>query len=152
MGFLRKFFGESNTGLRESSGSKPATQSDKRKILLAEKSITIQKIIELVLPGERFDLLVVKDLNSLHGEVRGSHVALVLLAAEFAGDGYKLCAELKNHPQSEHLPVIILHALHQPAPDISGSGAPDAVLKKPFDPRQLLDLINKLTTLNPNST
>lgn len=60
-------------------------------------------------------------------------------------DGWQVCRELKGHPGTRHVPVIMLTARGRQIEELRGweSGA-DAYLVKPWDPAQLLETIRRL--------
>jgi CheY-like chemotaxis protein len=60
-------------------------------------------------------------------------------------DGYEACERLKNHPATGHIPIVFLSAKAQEADIERGKsyGVAD-YLTKPFDPGELLDVVQRL--------
>jgi DNA-binding response OmpR family regulator len=71
--------------------------------------------------------------------------ALVLDLMLPDGDGLDLCRELRAHPRTRHLPLLMLTARGEPLDRIVGLelGADD-YLGKPFEPRELLARVKAL--------
>jgi DNA-binding response OmpR family regulator len=60
-------------------------------------------------------------------------------------DGWELCKTLKNEPRTRHIPIVMLTGCSQPVQEAYGKfcGA-DAYLTKPWDPKQLMDVVHQL--------
>ena len=80
-----------------------------KKILLADDSITIQKVIELTFSDEDFDVITVGNgrlaLEKL-SEVRPDIVLCDIIMPE--KDGYEVCEQIKTNPLHSHIPVLLL--------------------------------------------
>ena len=59
-------------------------------------------------------------------------------------DGWSVCRQIKSNPKTKGIPVVMLTALSQQIDQLRGweSGA-DEYLSKPWDPIQLIALVNK---------
>ncbi|MBI3354018.1 MAG: response regulator [Nitrospirae bacterium] len=112
-----------------------------RKLLLADSSITIQKVVEFSLSTEGFDVTSARDGETairLAEEIRPD----IILADIFLPgiDGYELCKRIKTSERLKNIPVILLVG----KPDFFDmnkanlSGASD-YLNKPFESAELID-------------
>ena len=86
-----------------------------KKILLADDSITIQKVIELTFSDEDFDVVTVGNgrlaLEKL-GEVRPDIVLCDIIMPE--KDGYEVCEQIKKSAAYSHVPVLLLTGAFEP--------------------------------------
>lgn len=60
-------------------------------------------------------------------------------------DGWELCRILKKEPRTQHIPIVMLTGCAQPIQEEYGKACgADAYLTKPWDPKQLMDLTQRL--------
>ncbi len=60
-------------------------------------------------------------------------------------DGFEVCARLRDHPRTRHIPVIFLTAnTASPQRRAAMAALGDAVLSKPYDGRKLLQTLEAL--------
>src|SRR4029078_11286182 len=90
-------------------------------------------------------------LNSQEASDRGAQerTDVVLLDVMMPGmDGFEVCQRLKSDPRTQHLPVIIITALDNPADKLRGleAGADD-FLTKPVDDVALITRVRNLARL-----
>src|SRR5437867_9471960 len=78
-------------------------------ILLADDSITIQKIVNLTFSGEGIDVVTVGNGDAALKKVYDLHPDLVLADIFMPGkNGYEVCEHIKNDPELLRIPVILL--------------------------------------------
>lgn len=116
-------------------------------VLLADDSITVQKIVKLSLAEEGIEVITVSNgeqaIQKLH-EVRPS---LVLADVFMPGkDGYEVCDYIKSHSEFSNLPVILLvHAYEPFDADRAKQVKADSHLTKPFQSiNTLVDAVQAL--------
>jgi CheY-like chemotaxis protein len=119
-----------------------------KKILLADDSITIQKVIELTFSDEDFDVITVGNgrlaLEKLP-EVRPDIVLCDIIMPE--KDGYEVCEQIKKNPATSHIPVLLLTGAFEPFDQERAARAGfDGSLTKPFEPETLIAKVNALLT------
>ncbi|MFN8093013.1 MAG: response regulator [Vicinamibacteria bacterium] len=122
-----------------------------KKILLADDSITIQKVIELTFSDEDFDVITVGNgrlaLERL-AEVRPDVVLCDIIMPE--KDGYEVCEQIKSNPQWSHVPVLLLTGAFEPFDQERASRAGyDGSLAKPFEPETLIAKVKDLLARAP---
>ena len=122
-----------------------------KKILLADDSITIQKVIELTFSDEDFDVVTVGNgrlaLERLP-EVRPDIVLCDIIMPE--KDGYEVCEQIKSSPSWSHLPVLLLTGAFEPFDQDRASRAGyDGSLAKPFEPETLIAKVKELLARAP---
>jgi len=119
-----------------------------KKILLADDSITIQKVIELTFSDEDFDVVTVGNgrlaLERLP-EVRPDIVLCDIIMPE--KDGYEVCEQIKSNPATAHIPVLLLTGAFEPFDQERAARARyDGSLAKPFEPETLIAKVKDLLT------
>jgi len=122
-----------------------------KKILLADDSITIQKVIELTFSDEDFDVITVGNgrlaLERLP-EVRPDVVLCDIIMPE--KDGYEVCEQIKSSPQWSHVPVLLLTGAFEPFDQERAARAGyDGSLAKPFEPETLIAKVKDLLARAP---
>lgn len=79
------------------------------KILLADDSVTVQKIITLTFSDEGVDVVTVSNGDEAINQLPHSRPALVMADVAVPGkNGYDICEFVKNHPDMKDTPVILL--------------------------------------------
>jgi CheY-like chemotaxis protein len=122
-----------------------------KKILLADDSITIQKVIELTFSDEDFDVVAVGNgrlaLERL-SEVRPDIVLCDIIMPE--RDGYEVCEQIKSNPAWSHVPVLLLTGAFEPFDQERATRAGfDGSLAKPFEPETLIAKVKELLARPP---
>ena len=117
-----------------------------KKILLADDSITIQKVIELTFSDEDFDVVTVGNgrlaLEKVQ-EVRPDIVLCDIIMPE--KDGYEVCEFIKKNPALQHIPVLLLTGAFEPFDqDRAARVGSDGFLAKPFEPETLIAKVKEL--------
>jgi CheY-like chemotaxis protein len=117
------------------------------KILLADDSATVQKIITLTFSDEGVEVIAVSNGDEAIDRLRRLRPALVMADIRIPGkDGYEICEFVKTHPQMEGTPVILLVPAFEPFDEERARriGA-DYHLTKPFQSiRMLISVVKNL--------
>jgi CheY-like chemotaxis protein len=113
------------------------------KLLLADDSITIQKVVELVLSDEGFEIKSVGNGVDALNAIASFAPDVVLADIEMPKmNGYQLCEKIKSDPALSHIPVILLAGAFEPFDEeLANKVGASAFLIKPFESE---DLINKI--------
>lgn len=117
-----------------------------KKILLADDSITIQKVIELTFSDEDFDVVTVGNgrlaIEKVQ-EVRPDVVLCDIIMPE--KDGYEVCEFIKKSPGLQHVPVLLLTGAFEPFDqERAARVGSDGFLAKPFEPETLIAKVKDL--------
>ena len=123
-----------------------------RKLLLADDSATIQKVIDLTFADEGVQVVSVgngRDAIDRLLEIRPD----VVLADVFmpSPNGYEVCEYVKTNEQLKHIPVMLLVGSFEPFDEAEARrvGADD-ILTKPFQSiRRLIDRVGALVSSPP---
>ncbi|HEX8336718.1 MAG TPA: response regulator [Pyrinomonadaceae bacterium] len=122
--------------------------SGRRKLLLADDSPTIQKVISLTFGDEEFEVVAVGDgAQALRALAEEPPPDIVLADVVMPGpDGYELCERIKGDGRLRHVPVILLVGTFEPFNEAEARrvGA-DTVLTKPF--QSIRNLVGKVGSL-----
>jgi CheY-like chemotaxis protein/uncharacterized membrane protein YheB (UPF0754 family) len=115
-----------------------------RKLLLADDSITIHKVVELVLSGEGFEIKTTSDGEDALASIPSFSPDIVLADVEMPKmNGYLLCEKIKQDPSTSRIPVLLLAGAFEPFDEDSAKkvGA-DGFVIKPFDAQELISKIH----------
>jgi CheY-like chemotaxis protein len=118
-----------------------------KKLLLADDSITIQKVVDLTFADEGVTVLTVNNGREAI-EKLNEFTPDIVLADVFMPQmgGYELCEHIKQNEQLKHIPVILLVGSFEPFDEAEARrvGANDT-LTKPFQSiRNLIDKVGAL--------
>lgn len=124
----------------------------KRKILLADDSETVQKVVNLTFELEGIEVVTFGDGDSAMAQFAAVAPDVVLADVNMPGlDGYQICQNIKSNEATKNTPVILLVGSFEPFDEQRAMqvGADD-YLTKPFQSiRQLVTKVNEL--LSPKS-
>ncbi len=117
-----------------------------KKILLADDSVTIQKIVELTFEGEGLELEVAADGHEALELAEASPPDLILADSTMPGlSGVELCRKIREHPVLKLIPVILLTNSFDDFNRADGDAAGvTAYVEKPFESQALLDQLHEL--------
>jgi CheY-like chemotaxis protein len=113
-------------------------------ILLADDSITIQKVIELTFMDQDCEVVAVGTGDEAVARLEEMTPDLVIADVHMPGaSGYEVARQSKEHHPG--VPVLLLVGTFEPfdEKEMAASGA-DSHLKKPFDSQELLQLVERL--------
>jgi CheY-like chemotaxis protein len=105
-----------------------------RKLLLADDSITIQKVVTLTFSDEGVEVETVSDGHEAIEKLKQSTPDIVLADAVMPRvNGYEVCEYIKQDPKLKHIPVMLLVGSFEPFDEAEARrvGADDYVTK-PF--------------------
>ena len=124
----------------------------KRKLLLADDSITIQKVVNLTFADEGVSVVSVNNGREAIGQLE-EFAPDVVLADVFMPqiNGYELCEYIKQNEKLKHIPVMLLVGSFEPFDEAEARrvGADDT-LTKPFQSiRRLIDKVSALVSGRP---
>ena len=123
-----------------------------RKLLLADDSITIQKVVDLTFADEGVSVVCVNNGREAIERLE-EFAADVVLADVFMPqmNGYEVCEYIKQNEKLKHIPVMLLVGSFEPFDEEEARrvGANDT-LTKPFQSiRRLIDKVGLLTSNRP---
>jgi len=119
----------------------------RRRLLLADDSVTIQKVVNLTFADEGIEVFAVGDGNEAIDRLMEISPDLVMADINMPGlSGYQVCERIKNNDRFKNTPVILLVGSFEPFDEAEARrvGAND-YLTKPFQSiRQLVSKVSEL--------
>jgi len=125
------------------------------KILLADDSVTVQKIITLTFSDEGVDVVTVNNGDEAISSLQYLRPALVMADVSIPGkNGYEICDYIKKHPDLKNTPVILLVPAFEPFDEKrAASVGADHHLTKPFQSiRTLISTVKGLIEPGPDGS
>ncbi len=119
------------------------------KLLLADDSITIRKVVEIIFAKKDFALTVVDNGIAALEKAREIHPDVILADVLMPGKtGYEVSAEIRRDPALKHVPVLLLTGAFEPFDEneAKACGADDFIAK-PFESQQLIEKVKSLIEL-----
>ncbi|HTG80543.1 MAG TPA: response regulator [Geobacteraceae bacterium] len=119
------------------------------KLLLADDSITIQKVVGIIFAGEDYELVIVDNGDAALAKARDSKPDVLLVDAVMPGKtGYEVCEEVRRDPALQGVPILLLTGAFEPFDEekVRQSGADDFI-SKPFESQNLIDKVTTLADL-----
>ena len=115
-------------------------------LLLADDSITIQKVVELTFAETEHKVVAVgsgRDLFARLPEIKPDVVLCDVVMPDI--NGYEVCQTLKSDPNTLHIPVVLLTGTFEPFDrDRALAAGCDAIVTKPFEARELINVVEDL--------
>lgn len=115
-------------------------------LLLADDSITIQRVIELTFSDEQVRVISVGDGQQAIQRIETERPDIVLADVGMPKvDGYGVAAHVKGTAALRHIPVLLLTGAFEPLDEnrARATGC-DGILVKPFKPEELLERVREL--------
>jgi CheY-like chemotaxis protein len=115
-------------------------------LLLADDSVTIQRVIELTFAEEDVQVVAVSDGEQAIAAVDRRTPDIVLADVGMPGrDGYEVARHIKNTPRLAHIPVVLLTGAFEPIDQARAAAVGcDGVLAKPFEPQLVIGRVKEL--------
>lgn len=121
------------------------------KILLADKSITIQKVVEMLFSGKEYEVACAGDGESALNEAVRVVPDVVLVDVDLPRiDGYSFASRLRQEPAFAQTPVILMLSRDDVFDPVKASqaGIIDSI-RKPFESQELIGKVKKAVTMAP---
>jgi CheY-like chemotaxis protein len=116
------------------------------RILLADDSLTIQKVVELTFSETDYELMAVGSGDRAVEALEEFRPDIVLADVVMPGlTGYEVCAAVKKRPDGAAIPVILLTGTFEPFDRARAESVGcDSIVTKPFDSHALSSLVEQL--------
>jgi CheY-like chemotaxis protein len=121
-----------------------------RKLLLADDSITIQKVVELILTEEGFEIKATNNGEEALAVIASFKPDIILADIEMPKiNGYQLSEKIKQDPLMRGIPVILLAGAFEPIDEeLAKQVNADDFIIKPFESQELISKINAALTIS----
>ncbi len=115
-------------------------------LLLADDSVTIQKVVGISFANEDIQLLTVDNGDDAITRAREARPDVVLADAVMPGkDGYEVCEAIKQDPNLRHIPVLLLTGTFETFDEERAQAVGiDGHITKPFEAQALVEQVNRL--------
>jgi CheY-like chemotaxis protein len=123
-------------------------------LLLADDSITIQKVVGIIFANEDYELVVVDNGIAALEKAKEKRPDIMLVDALMPGkSGYEVCEEVRRDPCLKDVPLLLLVGAFEPFDEVraKNSGADDHITK-PFESQSLIDKVKELVELGVSRT
>ena len=122
-------------------------------LLLADDSLTIQRVVSLTFADQAIRVLVAKDGQDAINRMTSERPDLVLADTNMpCVDGYGVAEWVRRQPRLEGVPVLLLASALDPVDEqrfrMSGAAG---VLEKPFEPTHVIDRVKELLGIRPSA-
>jgi CheY-like chemotaxis protein len=113
------------------------------KILVADDSATMRRVLEMTFAGEDARVLAVDSGDAALSKTAELMPDIVFADASMPGvDGYEVARRIKTNPQLAKVAVIVMASQHTPYDDGRGRAAGvDDHIPKPFDTQSVIDRV-----------
>jgi CheY-like chemotaxis protein len=118
----------------------------RKKLLLADDSITIQKVVELTFPSDEFEVVTAGNGRLAVDKALAFVPDIVLCDVIMPQlDGYQVCEALRASDQLKNVPILLLNGAFEPY-DAERAKAVGALgnVSKPFDPPALVARVKEI--------
>lgn len=119
------------------------------KLLLADDSITIQKVVSIIFANEECELTIVDNGNAALEKAGEVLPDIMLVDTLMPGtSGYEVCERIRQNPSLKAIPLLLLTGAFEPfdVEKAKESGADDFI-SKPFESQLLVDKVKSLVEL-----
>ncbi|HEX9427185.1 MAG TPA: response regulator, partial [Candidatus Polarisedimenticolia bacterium] len=122
-----------------------------KKILLADDSITIQKVVELTFSEGDYQVVCVSNGAQALKKVGESRPDIVLLDVIMPEkNGYEVCEQIKRNPATSSIPVLLLTGTFEPFDKKKAEAAgAQGHLTKPFESQVLVAKVEEMINATP---
>src|ERR1700687_3786765 len=120
-----------------------------KSLLVADDSLTIRKVIGMILAADDFQITTVDNGLEAVSKARELRPDLVLADVMMPGkSGYEVCEVLKADPGTRAIPVLLLAGNFEPFDESRAKAVKaDDYIIKPFESQSLLDKVRTITGL-----
>lgn len=116
-----------------------------KKILVVDDDPVILRLLESILKGKGFEVVVARDGIDAMVQVKNTNPRLIILDIMMPElNGYEVCSHLKFDPQYKHIPIVILTSRDQELDARIGRMMGIEYMHKPVDRELLLATIEGL--------
>ena len=118
----------------------------RKTLLLADASISIQKVVELTFQDEPIDIVTAADGQTAIDQIQKQPPDIVLVSAVLPKkDGYQVCEIIKKDDRLARIPMVLLVGAFEPfEQERAARVGVTAVVNKPFEPQALLEKVQSL--------
>jgi CheY-like chemotaxis protein len=115
-------------------------------LLLADESVTIQRVMHLIFADQNVRVVSVGDGDQAIQSLDAAPPDIVLADAGMPGrNGYDVARYVKQSPRLAHIPVVLLTGAFEPVDQVRATEAGcDSILAKPLAPQLVINRVQQL--------
>ena len=122
-----------------------------KKLLLIDDDEDVSAMLFVLLRSNNFEVHTVSNSEEIFTAIKTFNPDIILLDVFLTGyDGRIICKQIKFHPDSKHIPVIMVSGDDEVLETVTKFGADDSI-QKPFEGEILLSKINNLIKVKSGS-
>lgn len=123
-----------------------STKSRKPRLLVADESISIQRLVNLALADQNWEVIIATDGQDASAKVKSLKPDVILADAKLRQvDGLSLCELVRRDKNLYKTRFILMSgALEKPSAKRIETAQVDHILKKPFDANALLKALDEI--------
>jgi CheY-like chemotaxis protein len=123
-------------------------------IYFIDDSATMREVIKIAFRRENMDVLASHDAVAALAEIESKRPDVVITDVIMPEkDGYEVCQFIKNHPELAKTPVILMSGVvNRAVAERAFSVKADELLRKPFQPQDLIARVRHLLKASPAPT
>lgn len=116
-----------------------------KKILIIDDELDMVKVVTIRFEASGYEVISASNGQEGIDKSKRFKVDLILLDIIMPNmDGYEVCRKLKTDPKTKNIPIVIFTAAGQQDLEKRCMAlGPDAVIRKPFETAELLEIVNK---------
>jgi CheY-like chemotaxis protein len=105
-----------------------------KKVLVVDDNEEILNVISIVLEMNEFSVRCANNGDVVHDLAESYRPDVIILDIMLGGvDGRDICNQLKKHPNTNHIPIVMISASHNLKQARENDCPADAFVSKPFD-------------------
>jgi CheY-like chemotaxis protein len=119
-------------------------------VLFIDDSATMREVIKIAFRRENLNVVATHDAAKALGEIEQTRPDIVITDVIMPEkDGYEVCQFIKSHPELCKTPVILMSGVvNRAVAERAFSAKADELLRKPFQPQDLIARVRHLLGLN----
>src|ERR1051326_2184667 len=123
-------------------------------IYFIDDSATMREVIKIAFRRENMDVLASHDAVAALAEIQEKRPDVVITDVIMPEkDGYEVCQFIKTHPELAKTPVMLMSGVvNRAVAERAFSEKADELLRKPFQPQDLIARVRHLLKVNPVPT
>jgi DNA-binding response OmpR family regulator len=113
-----------------------------KKILIVDDNEFMVEVMTYILNNEGYEVIPLHNGDNVIAHIKNDHPDLILLDIVLPGiNGQDICRSIKMNKDTRDLPVIMCSGDDAIDESLNQQGAPNAILRKPFDLQSLVQNI-----------
>jgi CheY-like chemotaxis protein len=117
-------------------------------VYFIDDSATMREVIKIAFRRENINVITCADAASALAQFDQNPPDAVITDVIMPDtDGYSVCTQIKQHPQFGHIPVVLMSGVvNKTVADRAVSVKADELIRKPFQPQELIGRVKSLLT------